>query len=46
MKTIAWFKDGNLEALLSAEVRNLLTRAAASYDPSTPPAVKRASRLD
>ena len=46
VKTIAWFKDGNLEALLSAEVRNLLTRAAASYDPSTPPAVKRSSRLD
>ncbi len=46
VKTIAWFKAGNLEAVLPAEVRDLLTRAAASYDPRTPPAVKRARRLD
>ena len=46
VKTIAWFKDGNLEALLPAEVRNVLARAAAAYDPRTPPAVIRSSRLD
>jgi hypothetical protein len=45
-KTIAWFEDGDLERLLPAEVRDLLTRAAAAYDPHTPPATKRAARLD
>jgi hypothetical protein len=46
VKTIAWFRDGNLEALLSDAVRDLLTRAAAAYDPRTPPAVRRSARLD
>jgi hypothetical protein len=46
VKTIAWFKGGNLEEVLPAEVRELLTRAAAAYDPHTPPAPKRSGRLD
>lgn len=46
VKTIAWFKEGNLEAMLPAETRALLTRAAAAYDPRTLPAAKRATRLD
>ena len=46
VKTIAWFKDGDLERLLPAEVRDLLTRAAATYDPRTPPAARRSARLD
>ena len=46
VKTIAWFRDGDLEAVLPADVRDLLTRAAAAYDPRTPPAPKRSARLD
>jgi hypothetical protein len=46
VKTIAWFKDGNLEDLLPADVKDLLTRAAAAYAPRTPPAAKRSARLD
>jgi len=36
VKTIAWFKDGDLERLLDVDVRDTLTRAAATYDPRTP----------
>ncbi len=46
VKTIAWFKDGDLERRLPLEVRDLLTRAAASYDPRTPAAARRSPRLD
>ena len=46
VKTIAWFRDGDLEAVLPADVRDLLTRAAAAYDPRTAPAPKRSARLD
>lgn len=46
VKTIAWFKDGDLERVLGADVRDVLTRAAAAYDPRTPPAAKRSARLD
>lgn len=46
VKTMAWFKDGNLETVLPQAVRERLTRAAASYDPRTPPAPKRSARLD
>ena len=46
VKTIAWFKDGDLERVLDADVRDTLTRAAAAYDPRTPPAAKRSARLD
>lgn len=46
VKTIAWFKDGDLERLLAADVRDVLTKAAAAYDPHTPPAPKRSARLD
>ena len=46
VKTIAWFRDGDLEAVLPADVRDLLTRAAAAYDPRTVPAPKRSARLD
>lgn len=46
VKTIAWFTDGDLEQSLPAGVRDLLTRAAAAYDPRTTPAAKRSARLD
>jgi Nucleotidyl transferase AbiEii toxin, Type IV TA system len=46
VKTIAWFKDGDLEAILAPDVRATLTRAAASYDPRTQPAPKISARLD
>ncbi len=46
VKTIAWFEDGNLERLLPQDVREILTRAAAAYDPRTPPAPKLSLRLD
>ena len=46
VKTIAWFKDGDLEVLLPREVRETLVRAAASYDPHTPPASRRSAHLD
>jgi hypothetical protein len=46
VKTIAWFKDGDLERVLDVEIRDTLTRAAATYDPRTPPAAKRSARLD
>lgn len=46
VKTIAWFRDGNLEALLPHDVKETLVRAAASYDPHTGPASKRSARLD
>jgi len=46
VKTIAWFRDGDLEAVLPGDVRELLTRAAAAYDPRTLPAPKRSARLD
>jgi hypothetical protein len=46
VKTIAWFKEGDLERVLPADTRALLTRAAAAYDPATPPAAKRSARVD
>ena len=46
VKTIAWFKEGGLETLLPAETREVLTRAAAAYEPATPAATKRSARLD
>ena len=46
VKTIAWFKDGNLERVLPPDVRAVLTAAATAYDPRTPPAAKRSARLD
>ena len=46
VKTIAWFEDGDLGTALPPEVRNLLVRAAASYDPRTGPAPIRSRRLD
>jgi hypothetical protein len=46
VKTIAWFKDGDLERVLPADVRAVLTAAATAYDPRTPPARKRSARLD
>jgi hypothetical protein len=46
VKTIAWFKDGGLDESLPAAVRDLLTRAAAAYDPHTPATPKRSARLD
>jgi hypothetical protein len=46
VKTIAWFEEGDLETLLPDTVRDLLTRAAAAYDPRTPPASKCSARLD
>lgn len=45
VKTIAWFKDGDLEALLPSDVKEQLTRAAAQYDPRTEAAPKRSDRL-
>jgi len=45
VKTIAWFKDGDLDRLLSADVRDALTQAAAAYDPRTAAATKRSARL-
>jgi Nucleotidyl transferase AbiEii toxin, Type IV TA system len=46
VKTIAWFKDGNLEQLLPAAVRECLIKAAAAYDPRTPPTARRSAQLD
>ena len=46
VKTIAWFKDGGLDAALPADVKERLTRAAAQYDPGTGPAPKLSARLD
>ena len=46
VKTIAWFKDGDLEAILPGAVEGVLARAAASYDPRTGPAQLRSSRLE
>jgi Nucleotidyl transferase AbiEii toxin, Type IV TA system len=46
VKTMAWFKDGDLESLLPQDVRDTLTRAAAAYDPRTPPAPLLSPRLD
>ncbi len=46
VKTIAWFKEGGLETLLPAGTREVLTRAAAAYEPATPAATKRSARLD
>jgi len=46
VKTIAWFGEGNLETLLAAETKEILTRAAAAYDPATLAAAKRSTRLD
>jgi hypothetical protein len=45
-QTIAWFKDGDLEAALPADVKERLTRAAAQYDPGTGPAPKLSARLN
>jgi hypothetical protein len=45
VKTIAWFKDGNLEVILPPEVQGALVRAAASYDPRTEPAPIRSLQL-
>src|SRR5207237_3056097 len=33
VKTIAWFRDGGLDQVLPPDVRDVLTRAAAAYDP-------------
>ena len=46
VKTMAWFRDGGLDALLPDEVKERLTRAAAAYDPRTGPLRKRSHRLD
>jgi hypothetical protein len=46
VKTIAWFKDGGLDAVLPTEVKERLTLAATQYDPHTPPAMKLSQRLD
>jgi len=46
VKTIAWFRDGGLDTVLPAEIKDQLTRAAAQYDPRTPPAPKLSQRLD
>lgn len=46
IKTIAWFKDGDLERLLPDETRKQLTRAAAAYDPRTGPMARLSERLD
>jgi len=46
VKTIAWFEDGDLERVLPGDVKELLTRAAATYDPRTPPVARRSTRLD
>ncbi len=45
VKTIAWFEDGNLENVLPHEVRDILERAAAAYDPRTEPAPIRSRSL-
>ena len=37
VKTIAWFKDGDLERVLPDDVKDSLTRAAAAYYPRTLP---------
>jgi hypothetical protein len=46
VKTIAWFKDGGLDTLLPADVKERLVLAAAQYDPRTPAARKLSRRLD
>ena len=46
VKTIAWFKDGSLDTVLPAEVKERLLLAAAQYDPRTSPAPKVSQRLD
>ena len=46
VKTIAWFKDGGLDTLLPAAVKERLVLAAAQYDPHTPAAPKLSRRLD
>jgi len=46
VKTIAWFKDEDLEATLPGEAKGVLVRAAASYHPRTGPAQLRSSRLE
>jgi len=46
VKTIAWFKDGGLDTLLPADVKERLVLAAAQYDPHTPAAPKLSRRLD
>ncbi|MFQ5666266.1 MAG: nucleotidyl transferase AbiEii/AbiGii toxin family protein [Candidatus Binatia bacterium] len=46
VKTVVWFKDGGLDTVLPTEVKEQLTRAAAQYDPRTPPAPKLSPRLD
>jgi hypothetical protein len=46
VKTMAWFKDGDLESVLPQDVRDTLMRAAAAYDPHTPPAPLLSPRLD
>jgi hypothetical protein len=45
VKTIAWFAEGDLEAILPPEVKSALVRAAASYDPRTGRAPIRSSTL-
>jgi hypothetical protein len=46
VKTIVWFEDGDLDAVLPQEAKEVLVQAAASYDPRTGPATLRSSRLD
>lgn len=44
-KAVAWFKDGNLDRLLSASTRSYLERAAATFDPRVTPAKIRSRSL-
>jgi hypothetical protein len=46
VKTIAWFEDGNLDALLADPLKDRLTRASAAFDAETAAAPKLAARLD
>lgn len=46
IKTMTWFKDGGLEAVLPEESKKRLMAAAKRFDPATQPLPKRSSRLD
>ena len=46
VKTMAWFKEGNLEQLLPANVKDRLTQAARAYDPHTTALPRLSDRLD
>jgi hypothetical protein len=45
VKTIAWFKDGDLDRQLPLDVQQRLIAAARSCDPRTSPAPRRSARL-